>query len=112
MTGQELLDSAPSWFFALPAVAVWLVVISDVATREGLTGWARLAWAVAVTAFFPTALAWLLLRPTGDPLSRSVARLDPADPRVRLAELVVQHDRGQTTDAAFGRERDSLFGRR
>lgn len=112
MTGQDLVASAPAWFFVLPAVVVWLVVLSDIATRQGLTGRARLAWAVAVTAFFPTALVWLLLRPTGDPLSRSVARLDEADPRVRLAELVVRHDRGEIADADFARERDALFGRR
>ncbi len=96
-------------FLILPATVVWVSVVGDIVTRPGLTVASRVAWLAAVTLLLPTALAWLLLRPTGDPLADAAAPSDPDDPQVALVALVIDHDDGLVDDATFSRRLDGLL---
>ena len=94
----------------VPAFVVWLLVVADIVTRPGVRGLWRAGWLVAVTLLLPLALVWLLVRPTGDPIRAALDQLDPADPRVRLVDLVARHDDGLVGDATFAQDRDALLG--
>jgi hypothetical protein len=98
------------WFLVVPAVLVWAQVVVDIVTRPGLSAAWRLVWVVVVTVFLPAALAWLLLRPAGDPLRKALVTPDADDPAAQLVQLVVDHDAGRIDDVAFGRRRDEIFG--
>jgi hypothetical protein len=83
------------WGLVVPAILVWAVTVLDVLRRPGLSNTGRLAWVVAVTVVFPTALAWHLIRPVAPPAPVPLGLLDSQDRRVQLVQLVLARRRGE-----------------
>lgn len=106
---QELIERYPLVLVTIPAVAVWALLVIDVLSRSQLQLGRRLAWAVAMTVFFPLGLLWLLVRPSGGPTARRVNRPDPDDPGRRLIDLVDAHDRGDVDDKAYTAQLDQVL---
>lgn len=95
--------NAPDYliWLVVPALAVWVVTVIDMATRHGLGPVARGSWIVATTFFFPVALLWYLVRPVG---GLDVLRLDapdPDDPRAMLAAAVDARSRDALEESVY-----------
>ncbi len=89
------------WWILLPAMVVWGITVIDVLTRPGLRRLHRVAWVLAVTVVFPTALVWLLVRPVAAPAPVAVDDAASGDRRIRLTALVLARQRGQIAQAEY-----------
>jgi hypothetical protein len=106
--------SAPApeylWWLVVPAILVWATTLVDILRRPGVPRWRRLAWLVAVTLAFPTALLWHLLRPVAAPIALPLHQQNTADPRVELVQLVLARERGTVDQATYEHQLAALLG--
>jgi hypothetical protein len=101
-----------AWLAGAGGVAVvlaWTLTVIDIVRRPGLTRRARVAWATLVTVAVPTALLWLLARPTRAAVDVLADPLPAADPRARLVALAEGRSRGIVRDEQFRAALDEIW---
>jgi len=102
------LPDAVLWL-AIPAAAIWVITLADIASTSSLPVARRIAWAVMVTIVFPMALAWYLVRPTrGLEPTRLDEQSTREDPWMALPGLVVARRRGALDRATYQAKLSSL----
>ncbi|MFZ4518613.1 MAG: hypothetical protein ACOYOP_09500 [Microthrixaceae bacterium] len=73
---MNLLPGVPAWWWALPAVAIWIAALVDVARDHAASADSRLLWGVLLVVAAPLApLRFVLRRKVQEPRPTAV---DPA----------------------------------
>jgi 1-acyl-sn-glycerol-3-phosphate acyltransferase len=110
--GDPSMNLPVAWLAGAGGVAVvlaWTLTVIDIVRRPGLTRRARVAWATLVTVAVPTALLWLLARPTRAAVDVLADPLPAADPRARLVALAEGRSRGIVRDEQFRAALDEIW---
>ena len=104
---EDLVRDVVGVLVFLPAVAVWLIAVSDVIGRKDFSRRRRIVTAVVIAVVFPLALVYLLGRPpssvrqgpetAGDPRTPLVRRIESGAPGT--AAVAPPEDRAGRSDA-------------
>lgn len=87
-------------FTVIPIVALWLLVLVDIAVRPDLSGLRKLVWMLASTVFWPSMIAYLLSRPLTGRLDEAPKRRGSAR-RAELVQLVALRQAGRVSPEDF-----------
>lgn len=101
MSIREFLFAHPVALIVLPAVAVWIILLVDIATSSRLAIPWRICWMIAITIFFPLGLIWLLIRPSGGFARQHGNQVAGDDPGQQLIDLISAHERGAVSGTDF-----------
>jgi hypothetical protein len=79
-----------------PLLAVWVIVLVDIARQPRMRARAKWIWALMCTAIWPTLIVYWLTRPMQ---GRSLHPERRADPHARLADAALAHEAGRIDDS-------------
>lgn len=100
---RDFIFEHPVALIVLPALAVWIILLVDIATSSRLAIPWRIGWMVAITIFFPLGLLWLLVRPSGGFARQYGSQLTDDDPGQKLIHLISEREQGTISDPDFTR---------